>query len=279
MLTPNNGRARFNHSLQRPETFKIAKIFLCKEKQIFLCGDFGRHRDFIARTSRSNGLRQRQVCFGNKKILKKVPMSEISSETINWPAVLQDHRSWLTRVLQCRIGDRHAVEDALQEIALVVLRQIENNPPPNNPPTNDPPPNDSTEFDSLSSALDQSRTLPADPAKVAPWLYRVAVRQAVNFHRKSNRKSHPKTVAELAATSPQPQPLEWLVAAEQQQQFKRAFAGLTAAQREILTLKYAEKWSYQQLSDHLGIPVRSVEYRLLQARTELRKGLNCFEWE
>jgi RNA polymerase sigma-70 factor (ECF subfamily) len=104
-------------------------------------------------------------------------------------------------------------------------------------------------------------------------LYRVAVRQAVNFHRKNNRRSNAKPLPDLEVTSTAQQPLDWILAKEETQHFQSAFARLSAAQREILTLKYGEKWSYQQLADHLGIPVRSVEYRLLQARDDLRRLL------
>ena len=190
-------------------------------------------------------------------------MTQSVSPAIDWPSVLETHKSWLAKVLYCRIGDGHAVDDLLQDIALAVIRQsLPGTQLASEPPTDSPA---------------RSGQVPVDPDKVAPWLYRIAVRQAVNFHRRSNRKSHPKPLAELEACCATPLPLEGLLAAEEQQQFRAALRRLTSAQREILTLKYTENWSYQQLSDHLGIPVRSVEYRLLQARMELRKNLSVHE--
>ena len=76
---------------------------------------------------------------------------------------------------------------------------------------------------------------------------------------------------DLETTSESPRPLDWMLAQEQSQHLARAIEELRPQQREILTLKYTENWSYQQLADHLGVPVRSVEYRLLQARNQLRK--------
>jgi RNA polymerase sigma-70 factor (ECF subfamily) len=38
-------------------------------------------------------------------------------------------------------------------------------------------------------------------------------------------------------------------------------------------LKYTENWTYQQMADHLGVPVRNIEYRLLHARQHLRRAL------
>lgn len=190
-------------------------------------------------------------------------MTQTVSNAIDWPSMLETHKPWLAKVLHCRIGDGHAVDDLLQEIALAVIRQSA----PGKRPSSEP----------LVNSAERSGQVPIDPEKVAPWLYRIAVRQAVNFHRRTNRKSHPKPMAELETFCPTPLPLDGLLAVEEQQQFRDALRQLTPAQREILTLKYTENWSYQQLADHLGIPLRSVEYRLLQARTELRKHLTVHD--
>lgn len=199
-------------------------------------------------------------------------MAETASNAIDWPLMLETHRPWLTRVLRCRIGDDHAVDDAMQEIALAVVRQIA----PlggNGQPKRSEPASVQDALNGSSSPVVFAAGIPQDPEKVAPWLYRIAVRQAVNYHRKSNRKSNAKPAPEIEVTSNCRQPLDWLLAEEEKKSFDNALSKLSPAQKEILTLKYAEKWSYQQLADHLGIPVRAVEYRLLQARTELRKYL------
>jgi RNA polymerase sigma-70 factor (ECF subfamily) len=44
--------------------------------------------------------------------------------------------------------------------------------------------------------------------------------------------------------------------------------------RQILLLKYTEGWGYQELADHLGISIKTVEYRLLKARKSLRAKLS-----
>jgi RNA polymerase sigma factor (sigma-70 family) len=190
-------------------------------------------------------------------------MMQPSPNAIDWPAALEQHKSWLAKVLRCRIGDRHEVDDLLQEIALAVFQQ-------NSTVTNVTP---QAEKNRLDDKLPRPRRagVPNDPDKVAPWLYRLAIRQAVNFHRRANRKTQIKTVPDLETTSESPRPLDWMLAQEQSQHLARAIEELRPQQREILTLKYTENWSYQQLADHLGVPVRSVEYRLLQARNQLRK--------
>jgi RNA polymerase sigma-70 factor (ECF subfamily) len=49
---------------------------------------------------------------------------------------------------------------------------------------------------------------------------------------------------------------------------------LDAQDRQLLMLKYTEGWGYQELANHLGISIKTVEYRLLKARKALRARLN-----
>jgi RNA polymerase sigma factor (sigma-70 family) len=194
------------------------------------------------------------ACDGNPWMKRSnfCNMTSSSSSAIDWSSELEQHRPWLAKVLRCRIGDRHEVDDLLQEIALAVFRQSNRR--------------------SAAESDDRPKSggVPSDPSKVAPWLYRIAVRQAVNFHRKSHRKTQAQPVPDLEVSARSPEPLDWMMAKEQSRHLNDAIDRLRPQQREILTLKYTENWSYQQLADHLGIPVRSVEYRLLQARKQLR---------
>lgn len=185
-------------------------------------------------------------------------MTDTSSLAIDWTSALEQHRPWLQKVLRCRVGDRHEVEDLYQEIALAVFRQSSVTDEDGSPKT---------------------ATVPSDPGKVAPWLYRLAVRQAVNFHRRSNRKSQAKPTSELDPFSSTPQPLDWMLAKEQQHKLQTAIDRLRPQEREVLTLKYTENWSYQKMADRLGVPVRTIEYRLLNARKQLRRTLTQLDAE
>lgn len=174
--------------------------------------------------------------------------------SIDWPAALQQHESWLKKVLRSRIGDGHAVEDVLQEVVVAVYRQL-----------------DAGEHNQCGAEEDRGQSkLPTDPDKVGPWLYRVAVRYAINFHRKQNRLSQAKPVAELEVVSSETSPLDWMLNRESNENLQQALNQLSAGQREILMLKFSENWSYQQLAQHLGISDRAVEHRLLKARKQLR---------
>lgn len=147
-------------------------------------------------------------------------------------------------VLRCRVGDAHAVDDLMQEIALAVCKQA---------------------------------VRPTSVQQVAPWLYRLAVRQAVTFHRRSGRQR--ALLSGLASHQevhgrPEPDdPLTWLVSEEQRTAVAHATAQLSSRDREILMLKYAHGWTYNQLAEHLGVNFNTVEYRLLRAKKRLRQLL------
>lgn len=181
-------------------------------------------------------------------------MTHAIANSIDWSKALEQHKPWLRKVLRSRIGDRHEVDDLFQEIALAVFRQSQNTNP-------------------NRDEIRAKGGVPTDPEKVAPWLYRLAIRQSVNFHRKTNRKSHAKPAAELDEFSSTPQPLDWMLAQEQQNNLNAAIEQLKPQEREVLTLKYTENWSYNRMAKHLGVPVRTIEYRLLNARKRLRKIL------
>src|SRR5947199_359381 len=65
---------------------------------------------------------------------------------IDWNAAFAQHRSWLRTVVLARVREPQAVDDVMQEVALAAIKQ--------------------------QAPL-------ADAAKLAPWLYRLAVLQAL----------------------------------------------------------------------------------------------------
>lgn len=172
--------------------------------------------------------------------MNDIPINGDGSLAIDWAAELQQHRSWLRKVLRCRVGDCHEVEDLLQEVALAAVRQT---------------------------------AKPVDRRGVAPWLYRLAVRQAINFHRRNGRRSHARPEGDLNDLSIRNDPLDWLLDQERDRIMARAIEQLPAVDREIMTLKYTENWTYQQLAERLGVQPRTIEYRLTRARERLRKLL------
>ncbi|TWU30289.1 RNA polymerase sigma factor [Bythopirellula polymerisocia] len=166
------------------------------------------------------------------------------NEPVDWPRVLVEHRRWLAIVLRARGIEAGAVEEVLQEVHAEALR-----------------------------SADRLR----DPAKVAPWLYRIAVTCALLYRRRlgRRRRHEERYAAELSepSSSAEPDPLDWLLAEEQQRIVREALTKLTSRDAELLLLKYTEDWSYRQLAEHLGVTTSAVEARLHRAREKLRRSL------
>lgn len=165
-----------------------------------------------------------------------------ATTTIDWTEELDRHRGWMLRVLRSRISDWHAADDLIQDIALSVLRQT---------------------------------SRPSDPQKVAPWLYQLTVRHAINFHRRAGRKKNSLVTSDFVdgAACRNPSPLEWLVSVEGLQEIQDALGRLRPKDREILNLKYAQQWTYEQIAQHTGAKIKTIEYRLMRARQQLRRQI------
>jgi RNA polymerase sigma factor (sigma-70 family) len=171
------------------------------------------------------------------------------SPAIDWQAALAQHDRWLRTIVLARVRERQAVDDVMQEVALAAVRQ--------------------------AAPL-------ADAAKVAPWLYRLAVRQALLYRRKCGRRRRLQESYENRQERHQQngqaeqsvlEPLGWLLAGERQALVRQALGRIAARDREILLLKYTENWNYGQIANHLGISHSAIEARLHRARRRLREQL------
>lgn len=168
---------------------------------------------------------------------------------IDWAAVLDEHRGWLQTVVRSRLIEPDAVDDVMQEVAVAAIRQ---------------------------------RSPIEDPRKVAPWLYRVAVRQVQLYRRKKGRTRklvgrYRERLGPADAKPQAPDPLAWLISEERRELLRRALNNLPRRDAEILMLKYSEDWRYRQLAGHLGISLSAVEARLHRARHRLRSELISME--
>ncbi len=168
---------------------------------------------------------------------------------VNWQVTLIEHDRWLRTVVLARVGESAAVDEVMQEVALAAVKQ--------------------------QAPL-------SDTAKVAPWLYRLAVTQALLYRRRQGRWR--KLTRGFAQRQPPSEhdgrtldPLEWLLADERQDLVRQAIRRLPRREAEILLLKYTENWSYEQLAQHLGASESAVESRLHRARARLRRELAALE--
>jgi RNA polymerase sigma factor (sigma-70 family) len=164
---------------------------------------------------------------------------------LNWSSILAQHDRWLRTIVFSRLRDRDAVEDVMQEIALAAVRQ--------------------------SAPI-------TDSSKVAPWLYRLAIRHVLLYRRKMGRR---RKLLDRFVTKVQPteeqfgevDPLNWLIARERRGLIREALAKLSERDAEILMLKYTENWSYFEIANRLGVSHSAVEARLHRARQRLRDEL------
>ncbi len=171
------------------------------------------------------------------------PASDLAQ--IDWQSELVKHDRWLRTVAYARLRDAACVDEVMQEVALAAVRQ--------------------------AAPL-------SDANKVAPWLYRLTVRQVLLLRRRMGRRRKllDRYVQRCRPTDfdpHSPDPLAWLLADERRQMVRRALRKLSDRDAEILLLKYTENWNYHRIAEHLGISHSAVEARLHRARQRLRNEL------
>jgi len=163
---------------------------------------------------------------------------------IDWNAELTRHARWLRTVVASRVGEAAAVDDVMQQVGLAVAA---------------------------------GKGLPVDPQRVGPWLYRVAVKQSLQHRRTAGRRR--RLLARCAedgdrsGIDERPSPLDWLLREERLAAAGAALAALPDLDRQLLLLKYTEDWTYRQMAERLGVSVDTVEHRLQQARSRMRRQL------
>ena len=160
---------------------------------------------------------------------------------IDWASALACHDRWLRTVVAARLGERQAVDEVLQEVSLAAVG-----------------------------------TGGIEPARVAGWLYRLAIRKTLLYRRSRGRQHkladrYARKVRDEGATAPDP--LGWLLLDERSALVREALGRLPARDAEILLLKYTENWSYRDLAEHLGQTEAAIESRLHRARQRLRDEL------
>jgi RNA polymerase sigma-70 factor, ECF subfamily len=98
-----------------------------------------------------------------------------------------------------------------------------------------------------------------------PWLHRIAHREFLQ----ALRSRHPETSLEGLPEALAPPAADPAEAAE----LRTLLTRLPLEEREALVLHYLEGYSYQEIARIVGVPVTTVNYRLLEARARLRREL------
>lgn len=155
------------------------------------------------------------------------------------------HQGWLRTVLLSRLGNREEADEVLQEIALAAANQSAKREP---------------------------------VARVAPWLYRVALRQVLLLKRRQGRKrrllsnviQRTQVTEECHRTR---SPLDWMLDDERDKKVRAVVDEMGERDRQLLLLKYVEGLSYEEISLKLGVTAGAVQSRLHRARKLLREQL------
>lgn len=123
--------------------------------------------------------------------------------------------------------------------------------------------------------------------RLRPWLYRIAINQAIDLRRRNRRhKAHSLDAASRASaqTDETPSLLDFLEdrgagpgkrleSAEDCQRIRSAVARLPEQARQLLTLVTYQGLKYQQAADALGIPVGTIKSRMHEAVRKLHATL------
>ena len=167
-----------------------------------------------------------------------------ANPAIDWGRKLSEHEAWVRRVILARTGEPQAVDEVWQQVALAAVEQ---------------------------------RWPLIDPAKVAPWLHRLAVIAAARHCRQAGRRRRAterlESLHSANGSAAASDPLALLMRRERTALTREAMARLAPRDAEILQLKYGERWSYRQIAKLLGLSEKAVDCRLLRARAQLRAEL------
>jgi RNA polymerase sigma factor (sigma-70 family) len=116
-----------------------------------------------------------------------------------------------------------------------------------------------------------------DPQRLRPWLYSIARHAAIDAgvarKRRESRTATLEIAGEVARETASSNPADVAMKGELSAVLLRAVESLPAIYREPFALRHLENWTYAEIGDMLGLPVETVETRLVRARRLLREML------
>jgi RNA polymerase sigma-70 factor (ECF subfamily) len=157
---------------------------------------------------------------------------------------LESHTDWLRRLIDRRVRPLGCTEEVLQEVML---------------------------------AATKSPHWPTAEADQSPWLARVALRQCAmalrSWVRRQRRESNYASEQSTADRYLAEDPIYALIASEQRELIREQLGTLDSTAKSLLVMKYVQGLSYRQIGERLNWEVSTVEYRLAEARKQLRRRL------
>jgi RNA polymerase sigma-70 factor (ECF subfamily) len=145
------------------------------------------------------------------------------------------HRPFFTFALRV-LGNREEASDAVQTTFVKVYENL--------------------------GTFDQSR-------RFFSWAYRILVNECLNV-RRAERPSEPIDPNLVARSS---SPLEDVERKERRRQVQAAILELPVEYRNVIVLHYFNGLAYEEISDTLGVPLKTVKSRLYTARQRLATAL------
>src|SRR5688572_22823771 len=112
------------------------------------------------------------------------------------------------------------------------------------------------------------RNSEAQHSNPAGWLYRAAIRRAVDELRRQQRREKYERFLTFLGSAPSPEQLHG--AAQDQQQVRRVLAALKHRDSELLILR-SEGMSYEEVAEILGLSETSIGTLLRRAQVAFRK--------
>ena len=156
-------------------------------------------------------------------------------------ALVRRHDRWVRHVVYAACGDVSHVDDVVQRVWATVWQQI--------------------------------GTL-VDPSRWRGWLYRTARNAAIDGAVKQTRDRQLRISYGRETAKSSIDPAERLIQSEEHRRVLSAIKGLPAIYREPFVLRHLEDWNYAQIGEALGLPVDTVETRLVRARRLLKDALS-----
>ena len=114
-----------------------------------------------------------------------------------------------------------------------------------------------------------------DSRRWRPWLYRLARNAAIDAGREITRRRNVvrPLAGDLQEHTSSPEPDASVARDEQHREVLAAIQALPAIYREPFVLRHVNGWTYQEIGEVMGLPIDSVETRLVRARRSLRESL------
>lgn len=116
-----------------------------------------------------------------------------------------------------------------------------------------------------------------DPSRIRSWLYAVARNAAIDQCQAHKRRVgiELEKISDGLGDRPEANPARAAADQELKVAIAQAVQSLPVIYREPFVLRHLEDWSYAEIGELLGLPVETVETRLVRARRLLREMLKA----